>query len=289
MLQNIEEISFKVKTLEQRNSAYGEIVRWAGDLLIETAGISEKFKMPDLQPDQNSTPGQWEQGRSFFNLSELILDWDQAGLLYKRLVDLVGKREGGRKQVKGLLKIMDDGQEDISVPMKAVLSSDSETIEAFSKKFKINSPVLSLLLKLSLRPFLLYISHTVTDYLDLDRWHHGHCPVCGSAPGLADLSGEGGKRRLHCSLCEATWAYPRLRCPFCENDDSKDLSYLKAENEEGLRVDLCNRCGNYIKTIDLRELDEPIILPLDDIATWHLDMIAGENMENKKTIISRST
>lgn len=289
MLQNIEEISFKVKTLEKRNPAYGEIVRWTGELLIETVKFSEKFTMPDLQPDQNSTPGQWEQGRSFLNLSELILDWDQAGLLYKRLVDLVGKREDGRKQVKGLLKIMDDEQEDISVLMKAVLSSDGETIEAFSKKFKIDSPVLSLLVKLSLRPFLLYISHTVMDYLDIDRWHYGHCPVCGSAPGLANLSGEGGKRRLHCSLCEATWAYPRLRCPFCETDDSKDLSYLKAENEEGLRVDLCSRCGNYIKTMDLRELDEPIIVPLDDIATWHLDMIAGENMENKGADLARST
>ncbi len=289
MLQNIEEISFKVKTLEKRNSAYGEIVRWTGDLLIEATRFSEKFTMPDLQPDQNSTPGQWEQGRSFLNLSELILDWDQAGLLYKRLVDLVGKREDGRKQVKGLLKIMDDEQENISVLMKAVLSSDGETIEAFSKKYKINSPVLSLLLKLSLRPFLLYISHTVTDYLDLERWNYGHCPICGSAPGLAHLSGEGGKRSLHCSLCEATWAYPRLRCPGCENDDSKDLSYLKGENEKGLRVDFCNRCGNYIKTIDLRELDEPIIFLLDDIATWHLDMIAGENMENKKTIITGST
>ena len=139
MLQNIEEISFKVKTLEKRNSAYGEIVRWAGDLLIETARVSEKFTMPDLQPDQNSTLGHWEQGRSFLNLSELILDWDQAGILYKRLVGFVGEREGGGKQAKGLLKIMEDEQEDIPVLMKAVLSSDGETIEVFSKKFKYHT------------------------------------------------------------------------------------------------------------------------------------------------------
>lgn len=81
----------------------------------------------------------------------------------------------------------------------------------------------------------------------------------------------------------------RLRCPFCENENRKDLSYLKAENEDYLRVDLCGRCGQYIKTVDLRELSEAIILPLDDVATWHLDLIAQENLEdqeNKQSLIT---
>jgi len=90
-------------------------------------------------------------------------------------------------------------------------------------------------------------------------------------------------------LCETAWPYPRLRCPFCENDNREDLSYLKAESEEGLRVDLCNRCGQYLKTIDLRELAGPVIVPLDDVATWHLDIIAQENLEVKATIISKTS
>jgi FdhE protein len=67
------------------------------------------------------------------------------------------------------------------------------------------------------------------------------------------------------------------------------LSYLRAENEEGLRVDLCGRCGNYLKTIDLRELPGPIIVPLDDVATLHLDIIADKNLEGKETILSQAT
>ncbi|MBW1748693.1 MAG: formate dehydrogenase accessory protein FdhE [Deltaproteobacteria bacterium] len=106
---------------------------------------------------------------------------------------------------------------------------------------------------------------------------------CGSAPGLGDLSGEGGKRRLHCSLCETVWSYPRLQCPFCE------LNYLRAENEEYFRVDLCGQCNNYLKTLDLREISGPIILPLDDVATWHLDLIAQKNIEDPDTTKSRIT
>jgi FdhE protein len=173
--------------------------------------------------------------------------------------------------------------------MKAAMTSDFNAIEAAAKKFKIDPPVLALLLRLSLRPALLNVAQTVIEDLDLSQWTYGHCPVCGSAPGLADLSGEGGKRSLHCSLCETVWAYPRLQCPFCENNNREDLSYLRAENEEGLRVDLCSRCGNYLKTIDLRELPGTVIVPLDDVATWHLDIIADNNIESKKAISSRAT
>jgi len=173
--------------------------------------------------------------------------------------------------------------------MKAALASDFKVMGATAKALNIDPPVLAVLLGLSLRPALSAIAQIVLEHLDLSLWHHGHCPVCGSAPRMADLSGEGGKRRLHCSLCETAWPYPRLRCPFCENDNREDLSYLRAKNEEGLRVDLCNRCGNYLKTIDLREFPGPVILPLDDVATLHLDIIADKNIEDNRTILTRVT
>jgi formate dehydrogenase maturation protein FdhE len=64
---------------------------------------------------------------------------------------------------------------------------------------------------------------------------------------------------------------------------------LRAEKEEGLLVDLCGRCNHYLKTIDLRELAGPIIVPLDDTATWHLDIIAVKNLEDKRSDLSRAT
>ena len=199
------------------------------------------------------------------------------------------KREDGLRQAEGLLKAIEEKRNGAPVLMKDVLASKYEAIEDSANALNVDSPVLALLLRLSLRPSLLIIAQTVLDHLDLSPWSFGHCPVCGSAPRLADLSGEGGKRRLHCSLCETAWPYPRLRCPFCENDNREDLSYLRAESEEGLRVDLCGRCDNYLKTVDLREIAGPIILPLDDVATWHLDIIAGKNLEDKGGVLSQAT
>lgn len=293
MAQSLEVIASKVKTISARNPAYAEIARWVGDLLAETVRDNklEELQLLDMNPELRLDQGHklegWTQGRSFLNPEKLTLDWETVLALYRRLVDLVKKREDGRRQAEGLLKALEEKRNGTPVVMKAVLASNFEAIEVSAKAFNIDAPVLALLLRLSLRPSLLIIAQAVLEHLDLSLWNHGHCPVCGSVPRLADLSGEGGKRRLHCSLCETAWPYPRLRCPFCENDNKKELSYLRAESEEGLRVDLCGHCNNYLKTIDLREIAGPVILPLDDVATWHLDIVAQKNLKNQETIKSR--
>jgi FdhE protein len=291
MIPGLEDIALKVKTISKLNPAYTEIVQWVGDLLSETLKTydSGELHLPELNIDQEDLRKRCEQGRSFLNPEELTLDWETVSALYKRLVELVGKREDGRRQSEGLLKAIEETEDGTPVVLKAALASNYEAIEASAKALNIDSPVLVLLLHLSLRPSLLIIAQAVLENLDLSLWNHGHCPVCGSAPRLADLSGEGGKRRLHCSLCETAWPYQRLRCPFCENDNRKELSYLRAESEQGLRVDLCSRCNNYLKTMDLREIAGPVILPLDDVATWHLDIIAGKNLEDKGGAFSRAT
>jgi FdhE protein len=291
MPAGLEDIALKVKTIAARNPAYSEIVQWVGDLLSETVKThdSEELSLPKLSADQEDLRKSYTQGQSFLNPEELDLDWENVSGLYKRLVELVGKREDGRRQAEGLHKAIEEKENGTPVVMKAALASEYEAIEASAKAFNIDSPVLILLVRLSLRPSLLIFAQAVLEHLDLGLWNHGHCPVCGSAPRLADLSGEGGKRTLHCSLCETAWPYPRLRCPFCENDNRKELSYLRAKNEEGFRVDLCGRCNNYLKTIDLREISGPVILPLDDVATWHLDIIAHKNLEDKDKASPQAT
>lgn len=289
MSSSLEEIASKVKAIGKGNPAYAEVIQWAGDLLSETVRASGKFRLPFLNLDQEPSPEAWSQGRSLLDPGDLSLDWEQAKALYRRLVGLVETREGGRGQVNGLLQALVEDQDGTPRLMKAVVTSDFKAVKVAAQELGIDPPVLTLFLRLSMRPALLDLARALLDRLDLSRWIYGHCPVCGSAPILADFSGEGGKRRLHCSLCETAWPYPRLRCPFCENDNREDLSYLRAENEEGLRVDLCGRCHHYLKTIDLRELVGPVIVPLDDVATWHLDLIAQKNLEDEESTVSRTT
>lgn len=288
MTASPEDIETKVKAIAKRNPVYSEVAKFVGDLISATVQASDNFCPPELSLDLAQLPDAWSQGKSFLDPGEMSLDWKQARALYKQLVELVKESKDGPRQVEGLMQVLPEDEDSIPKLMKAALTSDIEAIETAARELAVDPPVLTLLLRLSMRPALLEVARAARNLLDLSQWNHGHCPVCGSAPKLADLSGEGGKRTLHCSLCETAWPYVRLQCPFCENDNSDDLSYLRAESEEGLRVDLCSRCGQYLKTIDLRELSGPIIVPLDDMATYHLDLIAQEKLEDNTAGKSRA-
>lgn len=281
MAFDLEDIAVKVQQIGKRNPVYAELSQWVGDLLSTTVRAAGKLQSSGINLEPANLPETWYQGKSFLNPEELTLDWEQTRDLFQQLVNQVKTKDKGREQAVGLLAALDENLDGTLTLMKSVLKSDFEAIETAAQKLNVDPSLLTLLLRLALRPALVKTAQTVVHELDLNRWGYGHCPVCGSVPKLADLSGEGGKRTLHCSLCETAWPYPRLRCPFCENSNREDLSYLKAESEEGLRVDLCSRCGQHLKTIDLRELPGLIIVPLDDVATWHLDLIAQENLKDE--------
>jgi FdhE protein len=108
-----------------------------------------------------------------------------------------------------------------------------------------------------------------------EPWRSGYCPICGSSPGLSILKGE-GERHYVCSFCWHEWLTPRIYCPFCDNTDSSQLHYFFSDEEPEYRVDGCDRCRRYIKTIDLRKTTRTIVPVVEAIATLHLDLKAGD-------------
>ena len=115
---------------------------------------------------------------------------------------------------------------------------------------------------------------TLRGELDSETWLKSHCPVCGSLPSLNLLKGEGGKRYSLCSYCGYEWRIDRLSCAVCGNKEQESLKYFYGEGEETYRIDLCDKCHHYIKTIDTRNLDESDPC-LEDLATLHLDLLAS--------------
>ncbi len=92
-----------------------------------------------------------------------------------------------------------------------------------------------------------------------------------------------GKRYIHCSACETAWAYYRLRCPTCDNQDTQTVRRLQVEGEEGIAAQVCLRCGYHLKEFDRRVLAGPLIPWLDDAATWRLDLAAARLLEETET------
>lgn len=103
------------------------------------------------------------------------------------------------------------------------------------------------------------------------------CPVCGSPPTLGVLreEGHGAKRGLLCALCFTEWNYLRVVCPACAEQRFDELPVYTAEQFPSVRVDACENCHTYLKTLDLTKdgLAVPIV---DDIASVALDFWARE-------------
>jgi FdhE protein len=107
------------------------------------------------------------------------------------------------------------------------------------------------------------------------------CPFCGGTPQLSVLHAgdaalaDGGGRRLQCATCFTEWTARRVLCVHCGEEDERKLGYFHSPAFDHLRVDACDTCRHYLKTVDLTRLG--IAVPLvDEVAGAPLDIWARE-------------
>src|SRR5215467_1397231 len=108
------------------------------------------------------------------------------------------------------------------------------------------------------------------------------CPFCGSKPQLAVLrpEGDGAKRFLLCSLCGTEWMFRRLLCPNCAEENKEKLPVFTAQEFDYVRLDACDTCRTYIKSIDLSKNGKAVPV-VDELATVSLNLWAEENNYQK--------
>jgi FdhE protein len=104
------------------------------------------------------------------------------------------------------------------------------------------------------------------------------CPLCSRRPqvGVLRQLGDGAKRSLICSLCATEWEYRRIVCPACGEEDVNKLPVYVAEELPHVRVEACDTCGHYIKTVDLTK-DGRAVPVVDELAAIPLSLWASEN------------
>lgn len=107
---------------------------------------------------------------------------------------------------------------------------------------------------------------------------HALCPFCNRKPGLGVLRqmGDGGARSMVCSFCLAEWEFRRIVCPGCGEENEKALPVYTASEFDSIRVECCDTCKTYIKSVDLTKdgRAEPLV---DELASTPLDLWAREH------------
>jgi FdhE protein len=104
------------------------------------------------------------------------------------------------------------------------------------------------------------------------------CPFCSAKPcvGVLRGEGEGGRRSLICSLCSTEWEFRRILCPNCGAEDKEALPVYIADEIPHVRVEACDHCRTYIKSVDLTR-DGHAVAVVDELATVTLNIWADEH------------
>jgi formate dehydrogenase accessory protein FdhE len=104
------------------------------------------------------------------------------------------------------------------------------------------------------------------------------CPLCGAKPivGVLRSEGDGAKKSLICMLCSHEWAFRRIYCPACGEEREPQMAFYSAPEIAHVRVDVCDSCHTYLKSIDLTKMGLAVPI-VDELATIPLDLWAREH------------
>jgi hypothetical protein len=103
------------------------------------------------------------------------------------------------------------------------------------------------------------------------------CPHCGF-PILCSIAreeGMGKQRSVLCSLCSSEWAVGRLGCLRCGEQEASRLPVFSFDMWAHIRVEACDSCGGYLKSIDMTTDAETLPVP-DDVASSAINIWAFE-------------
>jgi FdhE protein len=257
----------------QRKLAAGLPLLLGEDLPLDPAATQALFTRLCRVVEEvgGPTPSSRKRGWSFFGRGQP----DSAQLLEQaRTGDEAALRALAAGQIR---HVVEHKQLDLLAIWSALAAGELGVVEGAARDLKLDLDLLRTLAQNSLKPALRTWGHGFKDQVDLEQWQRGPCPICGSPPALAETQGKEGARHLRCAMCGADWPYARLKCAFCSNANYKSLGYLTVEGEEEkYSAQTCNVCHHYIKVIVTFAPTPVDLLPVEDLATLHLDLIATE-------------
>ncbi|HME91836.1 MAG TPA: formate dehydrogenase accessory protein FdhE, partial [Myxococcaceae bacterium] len=113
-----------------------------------------------------------------------------------------------------------------------------------------------------------------------DRQHRsGYCPFCGGPPWIAWRRSPGemeaAQRFLGCALCGGEWPLARIHCPACQEEHPEKLPSFQSDAHPSVRIEACETCHRYVKSIDL-SLDLRPIPEVDELLSLAMDVWANE-------------
>jgi FdhE protein len=277
MNSETERMQRRITTLKEAHPNYRGILEFFEKLLLEQLKTMGKLKYRPPEISEDRARIRAREGFPMLSKGDFPIDPRLAGRLFRSICRIAkGENEKLKAEVGKIERALRGKKIDLETCLVKAVEGNRDYLSRIAVEMGIDQGVMNFLLHTTIKPFVEAFASHLRDMVDEDVWDKGYCPVCGSQPLMGELKGEEGKRTWTCSFCESQWRGKRLMCPFCENTDHKTLRYFYTEKEKAYRIDVCDKCKRYIKTVDARQLSDEIFLPVEDLATLHLDILAAE-------------
>jgi len=262
----------KLCRMKEKMPNFREILELAEKILALKRDMKAKWAPRLILLDPQQQKIHLQEGFPFLRPGEIRLDPSLAEEYFNSLLGIL--KEQNPKKHEPLLTIIGEKKFQLAPFLKGFL--DGGVTEGHLEKERGAEGSLLFFFGIqTLKPFFENLAEQWRKDQKEFSWGQGFCPFCGGYPELGEIREE-GKRFLHCPLCATQWDYPRLKCPYCQNEDQEKLTYFQVEGETGQRVDICLLCRHYLKTVDSRESGEPLDAEVEDFLTLHLDHLAQE-------------
>ena len=271
-----DQIKKAVSAIKAMRPAYKDLLAFYEKLFLAQEDSKKHIHLQPIKIPENLLSVKQKEKFPLITRTDFTVDIKTSEALLREICGLAGEANEVLAYVGvKLMDALDRGTVDASVLLSKTLNKDDIYFDETAKNLGIDKEVLLFMAHGSIRPSLSLCAEQLTTYIDNKDtlWEKGYCPVCGSSPAISILRGE-GERFLFCSFCDHEWHSQRIYCPFCENKDQKTLHYFFSEEEEEYRVNVCDQCRRYIKTIDTRKIKRPVYPFIEQVTTLHLDMLA---------------
>lgn len=264
--------------IKAERPAYAGLLDFYEKLFLAQEAVKGQVQLKPIQIPEELLVIKRKEELPLINRVDFAIDTEASETLLREICR-VAMEETNEVLAKAATKVtegLDKGTLEASTLFSKILSDDEIHLAKGAHEFDNDKVILAFFVYNSIRPSLCVCAAQLASYLHEDApWKRGYCPICGSPPGLSIL-GNAGKRSLVCSFCSHEWYTERIYCPFCNNKDHKTLHYFFSEEERDYRVDVCDACNKYLKTIDTRRIKHPVYTLVEQISTLHLDMLAQE-------------
>lgn len=263
-----------LELIEKYKSSYPHYVELL-DMLEEVLILRERYRhnmTEDIFPvNEDIIEKKLSGGLPLIDFSGGNFDLTEPKRYFLELLKIAEKQNP--EETREFSRKIEDGTIDFKEMIRNFFTIDEDISKEQEYEFL---DLIELFIEESLRPALEIVTEKYGRVIAESGWSEGYCPICGSEPKIGELRGEEGRRFLFCSQCGFEWSFMRIKCPFCGNEEQQTLAYFTVEDDEMHRVDVCNACKRYIKTVDFRAAKDEVNLEVEAITTLHLDMLASE-------------